>query len=355
MIEGTALVDAMLGMDPEDNDQWTANDLPRMSHLETVLGDTSITRGDTLHVWNGNFNRDSLREYLDKLRSDAQADATVAEAENGPHVEAPDDNGNGDPGQDDVDRPDFGDLSDPASEEGGNMTPEAYAAYADVDKIVPYLGGVRALPGSYYAPNPNGEADWTALMGNDTARAAVAAMIDDGRVLKSQIPVDVQVLQDEATGRHSLQWKPLPLTSEEVDKALSNVAKACGSIGERAVEIPVGAVVTFSQEDGKYVAALNPHVSMYDACTSLVRWATSEADPDYVPEPEPEAFCMPDEWGGGEINPKAGPWSELTASTAADDGTEMWYEVWMEQRLYRVERALSMVPCKFPHLVSEGS
>lgn len=87
---------------------------------------------------------------------------------------------------------------------------------------------------------------------------------------------------------------------------------------------------------------------------------STEAEPedgeqDEAPEPEAAPVTedtskdvyLPNEWGGSIINPKAGPVSAQVCEDGelADDQV---YAVWMEHRLYVVERTTTGVTPKFP-------
>lgn len=66
-----------------------------------------------------------------------------------------------------------------------------------------------------------------------------------------------------------------------------------------------------------------------------------------VPEDTSKDLYLPDEWGGSIINPKAGP----VSASVCDDGEladDQVYSVWMEHRLYAVERTTTGVTPKFP-------
>jgi hypothetical protein len=56
--QAVAINNALDQLDPENNDHWTKDDKPKMSVIEDIIGDKSITRGDVEAVRPG-FSRDS--------------------------------------------------------------------------------------------------------------------------------------------------------------------------------------------------------------------------------------------------------------------------------------------------------
>lgn len=321
------------GMDPNDERQWTRDGKPRMKNIEISVGDPTITREDVTEAWGGVFTRDTLTSArLDAPAADAPTPPPAPPREAAPVGATADDGVTGDGA-------DAGEAGDVAP--GQVREFETLTEFANVSPEV-----LEQEPRQFAPLRTGGEQDSSAgpvmvPLPSLDGRAIVSGgiVLSEGKPLIG--PTGFGLTTPYMLGRH-VDTAELTRYAFETSRQSADGWNALSDADRNAnVRDALAFLTGQSRVSPAETAAPAPALAAPD---------------DEVSRPPAR---MPPEWGAGIISAKAGPLSRMVTDEIANPHGQIelddddWYRVWMEQRLYAVERTTVAPVLVFPYDTGE--